>query len=41
MTLRRLLPLCLAGASLLLCAGCESVRSDIREGVREKFAGPQ
>lgn len=41
MTLRALFPLCLASASLLISPGCESVRSDIREGVREKIAGPQ
>jgi len=41
MTFRAFLSLCVAGASLLVSPGCESVRSDIREGVREKFAGPQ
>jgi hypothetical protein len=38
---RAFLSLCFVGAALLVSTGCESVRSDIRESVREKIAGPQ
>lgn len=41
MTSRAFFSLCFVAASLIVSPGCESVRSDIREGVREKIAGPQ
>ena len=41
MKLRSLLPLSVIGACCFVAVGCEAVRSDIREGVREKVSGPR